>query len=117
LAGFVEILPRQYYGISTTVYSSVVDAGGAALAVVQGVLDTATSGTTGDEWTVTVQHSNVNEDQQFVDTSAVGTISGGDRIAFVYATQFGRYVRVKLETGSAITPGYFRGYLTLKDSN
>ena len=114
MGGFVELLPKQYFDgfMSTTMYTNVVDAGSAAGANLQGILDAASSGT----FLMQPQHSNVNEDATFVDLGSNVQITGSATTNFGNYSQFGRYLRVKVVTSGGAA-GYLRVLLVLKDSN
>jgi hypothetical protein len=115
MAGYAEVFPRLWYGASNTVYSQVVDSAGAAFISFQGILDVSSAGSGNDTWVLTIEHSNVNEDPTFVD-SGVSPLTISGTTGFLNVTQFGRYFRAKLVTGSSAS-GFFRGVATLKDAN
>jgi hypothetical protein len=108
----VELLPLTYYQSSLIVVGPAVDTGGAAFLALQGIPDEPASGT----WSMQLQHSNVNEDQQFVNLGSAVNITSGQRGIFVFYTQFSRFVRLRL-VPSGGQAGGFRAVLCMKDSN
>jgi hypothetical protein len=109
--GTFDILPRLYYGSSVTVYSQAIDTSGSGFIAVQGIADVAPGTGT---WAMQLQHSNVNEESQFTNVGSNVNINGTDTSKFVYNSQFGRYVRLKLVTSGGVT-GFFRAVAVAKE--